>query len=84
MFTKHYIVAQGPANISCCLFLCLDRGGWVYLYSFICLSAGVVEWKSLLCYDSIASCTSKGDISASAICHFWRFILIDWYTGRPS
>ena len=27
----------------------------------------------LLCYHSIAPCTSKGDISASAICHLWRF-----------
>ena len=22
------------------------RGGWVYLYSFICSSAGAVEWES--------------------------------------
>ena len=35
----------------------------------------------LLCYHSIAPCTSKGDISTSAICHLWRFILIDWYVG---
>ena len=24
---------------------CLLEGGWLYLYSFICLSAGVVEWQ---------------------------------------
>ena len=28
----------------------------------------------LLCYQSIAPCTSKGGISASAICHLWRFV----------
>ena len=33
----------------------------------------------LLCYHSIAPCTSKGDISASAISHLWRFISIDSY-----
>ena len=44
-------------------------GGWVYLYSFICLSAGAVEWVYLLCYHSIALCAFKGDINASTICH---------------
>ena len=28
----------------------------------------------LLCYHSIAPCTSRGGISASAICHLWRFV----------
>ena len=27
-----------------------------------------------LCYHSIAPCTSKGDISASAICYLERFV----------
>ena len=27
-------------------FVSLYGGGWVYLYSFICLSAGVLEWES--------------------------------------
>ena len=27
------------------LFICVG-GGWMYLYSFICLSAGAVEWES--------------------------------------
>ena len=36
----------------------------------------------ILCYHSIAPCTCKSDISASAICYLWRFafsfnILID-------
>ena len=30
----------------------------------------------LLCCQSIAPCTSKGGISASAICHLWRFVFI--------
>ena len=63
----------------------LCGGGWVYLHSFIYF----IFWSSrvgafLLCYDSIVPCTSEGDISANAICHLWRFILIDWYRGRPS
>ena len=57
------------------------KGGWLYLYSFICWSSRVGVF--LLCYHSIAPCTSKGDISASAICHLWRFVLIHWYIGRP-
>ena len=28
----------------------------------------------LLCYHFIAPCTSKGGISASAICHLWWFV----------
>ena len=28
----------------------------------------------LSCYHSIAPYTSKGDISANAICHLWRFV----------
>ena len=35
----------------------------------------------LLCYHSIAPCTSKDVISASAICLVWRFISIDWCIG---
>ena len=58
-----------------------SEGSWMYFYLFICLSARAVEWESSWnCYHSIAPCTSKSDISSSAICHLWRFILIDWYT----
>ena len=53
----------------------------LFIYLFICWSSKVGVY--LLCYHSIAPCTSKGDISASAICHLWRFILIDWCIGRP-
>ena len=37
----------------------------MYFYSFICLSAGAVERVLLLCYHSIAPCTSKFDLSIS-------------------
>ena len=47
-------------------------GGWMYRYAFIYLSAGTVEWESSCFATTIASCTSKGDISASGICHLWR------------
>ena len=30
----------------------------------------------MLCYHSIAPCTSKGDIGASAICHLCRLVLV--------
>ena len=33
------------------------------------------------CYHSIAPCKCEGDISANAMCHLWRFILI-LYIGR--
>ena len=65
-------------------FDCIHGGGWVHLYSFICLSAGAVECESSCFAITTALCTSKGDISVSAICHLWRFILIDWYIGWPS
>ena len=36
----------------------------------------------LLCYHSIAPCTSEGGISASGICHFWRFVFnVNIYVG---
>ena len=54
----------------------------LFIYLFICWSSRVGVF--LLCYQSIVPCTSKGDSSACAICHLWRFILIDWYIGRPS
>ena len=51
-----------------------DEDGSLYLYSFICLSASSSSRMiALLLYHSIAPCTSKGDISASAICHLRRF-----------
>ena len=53
----------------------------LFIYLFICWSSRVCVF--LLCYHSIAPCTSKGDISASAICHLRRFILIDFYIVRP-
>ena len=42
-----------------------------YSYLFICWNIRVGLF--LLCYYSIASCTSKGYISDSAIRHLWRF-----------
>ena len=35
-----------------------------------------------LYYYSIASCACQGDVSASAICHLYRLILVDLYIGR--
>ena len=29
----------------------------------------------LLCYHSVAPCTSKGGRSTSAICHLWSFVI---------
>ena len=54
----------------------------LFIYLFICWSSRVAFF--LLCYYSIAPCTSKGDISTSAFSHLWRVILIAWYIGRPS
>ena len=51
--------------------------GGVYIYSFICLSAGMTAL--LLCY-SIALCTSEGGISSSLECVF----LVPFCIGRPS
>ena len=51
-------------------------GGWLvvslFIYLFICWSSRMTAL--LLCYHSIAPCTSKGGISASAICRLWRFV----------
>ena len=59
--------------------------GWLgvssFMYLFICWSTWVEVF--LLCCHSIAPCTSIGAISASAICHLRRLIVIDWYVGRP-
>ena len=38
----------------------------------------------LLCYHSMAPCTSKGGISACAICHRWGFLLVYSSIGRPN
>ena len=50
--------------------------GWLgeslFIYLIICCSSRVGVF--MICYHSIASCTSNCDISASAICHLWRFI----------
>ena len=62
--------------------------GWLLFFSYICLSAGAVEWRFfLLCYNSIipyCPYTSKRYISDSAICHLWRFISTYWHIGRHS
>ena len=49
----------------------------MYHCSFICLSTGEVECKSS-CFA-----TTLLHISASAICHRLRFLLINCYIGRP-
>ena len=38
----------------------------------------------MVCFNSIAPSTCKDDISASAICHLWRFRLVNWCIGRPA
>ena len=43
------------------------------IYSFTWLSVGAEEWQ-LLSYHFIAQCICKGEISASATCHVWRFV----------
>ena len=74
--TFYNLLKQFFMVISCTFILSqLVGGGWLYLCSFICLSAGVVEWYLLLCYYSIATCTFKGGISASAICIFGGLFL---------
>ena len=47
-----------------------------------CLSARAIDWRlfaTLLHYTP-----PKVTSIASAICNIWKFILIDWYIGRPS
>ena len=53
----------------------LNGRGWVYhflIYLFICWTNRMANL--FLCYHSTALCTSKSNISASAICYLWRFI----------
>ena len=52
---------------------CFGDGWLAVTYSFISWSS-IVE-VFLLCCHFIVPCTSKGDISASAICHLWRLPL---------
>ena len=66
-------------NISCSF---AGVVGCIFIYLLICWSSRVRVF--LLCYHSIAPCTFKGNISASAICHLWRFILSDLYIGSLS
>ena len=56
------------------LYLDLGVVGCIFIYLFICWSSRMTAL--LLCYHSIAPCTSKGGISASAIGHPWRFLFI--------
>ena len=53
------------------------------IYSFICLYAGAMEWYPSFSATILLLCTSRGDISASAICYFWGFFLVHYYIGRP-
>ena len=53
----------------------LDVSLFTYLFIRWSSKVGVL----LLCYHSISPCTFKGGIGATAICHLWRFILIDRY-----
>ena len=50
--------------------------GWLvvslFIYLFICWSSRMTAL--LLCCHSVAPCSSKGGISASAICQLWRFV----------
>ena len=55
---------------------------YLFIYLFICWSSRMVAM--LLCYHFTALCSSKGYISASAICHLWRCLLVLYYIGRPS
>ena len=52
-----------------------------FRYLFICWSSRVRVF--LLCWQSIASGTSKADISASIICLLCNFISVHWYISKP-
>ena len=52
-----------------------EKGGWIR-HILICWSNKMVAM--LLCYNSTV-CTSKGDISASAICYLRIFLLVHYY-----
>ena len=53
----------------------------LFIYLFICWSCRMAALR--LCYHSIAPCTCEDDISASVICHLYRFCFQVQYIGRP-
>ena len=52
----------------------------LHIIAIVCTLIRTICWSSrmttLLLYHSIAPCTSKDGISASAICHLWRLFLV--------
>ena len=61
--TKKFLIYPGGGG--------LGLGCTIYL--FICWNKRMAA--PLLCYHSTAVCTSKCDISASAICYLWRLFI---------
>ena len=86
-YSNYMVLGSNHRNHMILTFIVLQGRLDVSLFIYF-LSAGAVELSryctTLACYYSIVPCISKGDISASAICHLWRFILIDWCIGRSS
>ena len=76
----NYINTVAPTNPD---YIYKEKGGWMhhlFIYLFICRSCRMAAL--MLCYHSIVLCTCKDDISASDICHLYRFILVK-YLGMP-
>ena len=68
-----------------CNFNYMHMGGWMhnlFVYLFIYWSNRMAGL--LLCCYFTTLCTSKGDISASAVYYLWRLFVYHYYIGRPS
>ena len=62
---------------------CGGGGGRVYIHLIVYLEEQQND-NPTLCYHFIAPCTSKGGISASAICYLWGFLLVYSSIIRPN
>ena len=57
----------------------IEGGGWVYLYSFICLSAGAVKCVSSCFATTLLHHAPPKVTSVLVLFSLWSFILIGWY-----
>ena len=61
-----------------------DGGGWMYLYSFICLSVRVIEWQpSCFVVILLHHAPSKGASVLVLFVIFEGLFLVVWYVGWP-
>ena len=84
MWLLHVIVLTSRSSASKDMVITRNRlSSYCFISCFFVVVFTLVFRAYFREYCITAPCACKGSISASSICHLFRYILVVWYIGRP-